>query len=382
MTGRENVLGNEKSYSMKRIMIVGGSAIAFSIGSGFATGQEVLQYFAAYGFMGFLAIILFATLNTYANWQFIEAGRIGGMEKASQVYNYFCGKYIGAFYDWFSIVFCFMSYVVMVAGAGATLNQHYGIPEIPGAIIVAVLAGVTVMFGLNRMLDIIGRIGPLIIMLAIVAAIFGIAFGETGIAQGNALVTQGQVDMMRAGSSWYSSALSYLGFGMLWFAAFFAAIGKREKNVIDAKAGAVVHSGLLGVAVAMVMLALLGNLQLVLAEGAQIPLLKVLDNVNHTAATVFSIIIFLGIYTTACPLLWTPCQRLGQEGTARYRMVTIILTVLGLVIGLALPFNKLVNIIYVINGYVGFILLFFIIVKHIRVALAKKAAGRGGNYGG
>ena len=68
----------------------------------------------------------------------------------------------------------------------------------------------------------------------------------------------------------------------------------------------------------------------------------------------------------------TPCQLLGKEGTARYRIITAILTVLGVFIGLALPFNQLVNIIYGINGYVGFILLFFIIVKQIRMIMKKR----------
>ena len=53
-------------------------------------------------------------------------------------------------------------------------------------------------------------------------------------------------------------------------------------------------------------------------------------------------------------------------------MLTIGLAAAGCFIGLALPFNKLVNIIYGINGYVGILLLLFIVVKDVRTYTACK----------
>lgn len=35
-----------------RVLTYGGAIIAFLIGSGFATGQEILQYFTSYGYWG------------------------------------------------------------------------------------------------------------------------------------------------------------------------------------------------------------------------------------------------------------------------------------------------------------------------------------------
>ena len=201
---------SENKLSMRNIIIVGGAGLAFSIGSGFATGQEVLQYYAAYGLMGILAMVLFVALNIYANWQFIEAGHVMQLSKGNEVYKYFCGKYLGTAFDWFACLFCFMSFVVMIAGAGATLNQQYGIPEIPGAIAIAVLTGITVMFGLNRMLDVIGRIGPVVVVMAIVVAILGIAKGGTDISAALDMLKLGEIETLKAGSNWLTSAYSYL----------------------------------------------------------------------------------------------------------------------------------------------------------------------------
>ena len=40
---------NNKRANLKQIFRVSGAFVAFLIGSGFATGQEIIQYFAAYG---------------------------------------------------------------------------------------------------------------------------------------------------------------------------------------------------------------------------------------------------------------------------------------------------------------------------------------------
>ena len=83
---------------------------------------------------------------------------------------------------------------------------------------------------------------------------------------------------------------------------------------------------------------------------------------------VFAVIIFMGIYTTATPLLWTICARFAEEATPRYRLLVIALTLVGLIGGLALPFGKLVNLIYPTVGYAGLLLLACLIFTDIRAA--------------
>ncbi len=73
--------------------------------------------------------------------------------------------------------------------------------------------------------------------------------------------------------------------------------------------------------------------------------------------------ILAGIYTTAVPLLWTVSSRFFPDSTPRFKYLTIALAALGTVIGLVLPFSQMVNIVYVINGYVGVLLLVLMLVK-------------------
>ena len=158
---------DNNKLNLKRVIILAGAVIAFTIGSGFATGQEIIQYFTAYGAQGVLAVLLFLVIFLYYNINFANAGASERFEKGNDVYKYFCGKYIGTFFDYYSTVFCYMSFWVMVGGSASTLNQQYGLPLWAGGTILAVLAILTVVGGLNSLVDKIGAVGPAIVVLCI-----------------------------------------------------------------------------------------------------------------------------------------------------------------------------------------------------------------------
>ncbi len=357
------------SLSMKRIIMVAGASISFNIGSGFATGQETIQYWVPFGILGLLSILIYTAINTYANNGFIDAGKETGESNPNAIFNYFCGKYIGTFFDWFAVFFCFLSFAVMVAGAGAVLNQQWEIPSVVGSLIIAVLAGITVTFGLHKMLNVLGVIGPVIIIFSLVGSIIGIIFGSTGVSNGIGLATSGKYDLISAGDTWWKACYSYLGFGMMWFAAFFAAIGKTEKNVKDAKLGNILFNILMALMIILAALSLFANLGIV--QGTEVPILAFLNHISPVLGMIYSLSIFFAIYTTACPLLWTPVQRLAKDGTRKYKILALVLMAIGTFIGLAVPFSALMNYVYVINGYVGGILILFIIIKRTRIRIAK-----------
>ena len=66
-----------------------GSIIAFTIGSGFATGQEIIQYYTAYGVKGLLVILVFLVAFLYYNFNFAKAGAEQKFEKEMMYTNIF-----------------------------------------------------------------------------------------------------------------------------------------------------------------------------------------------------------------------------------------------------------------------------------------------------
>ena len=354
--------------------------MAFLIGSGFATGQEVLQYFAAYGLGGGLLVSLLCVVAfIFVGGCFIAAGKRENFEKGSDVYRYYCGKYIGTFYDYFSIIFIFCSFIVMMGGSGSTINERFGLPNWVGSVGMMILVCIVTLLGLNGLIEVIGKMGPAIAIFAICLGVYTFLTNPAGAVESTAKLASGEIPigsgtgvLNRVGNSPLTSASSYVGFCMLWLAAFLAAMGKDTNSVREGVLGTTFGAIGFTLGCATAMLGLLAYLPDVYASA--IPNLVLAGRIASWLSLVFSVIIFCGIFTTAVPLLWQVSSRFTKEGSMQFKVTTVVCAVVGTVIAMFVPFQTLVNVIYGINGYVGIILLAFMIVREVlRISKAKKA---------
>ena len=201
-------------------------------------GQEILQYFTSYGYWGIFGTgLLVLVLISYVCVEFFLVGRKHGFDKPSRIFYYYCGRYLGTFFDWFSILFVFLSFTVMVSGAGAVFEEHYGLSKYIGGVALAVGVGLTAWFGLSSLVDVIGKIGPVIVVIAIALGIVGIVRSSHGVGEGVSMLPS--LDLVQASNNWFMSGLSYVGFCMLWLAAFLTALGRTTRSNREAASGGV-----------------------------------------------------------------------------------------------------------------------------------------------
>lgn len=356
----------------KKVITFAGAFIAFLIGSGFATGQEVLQYFSAYGYMGIAGAFVTLSLLLYVGVSFITVGQEHKFKNGNDIYKYYCGNILGTFFDYFSILFIYLSFIVMIAGAGATFQQHFGLPVYIGGITMVILVTTTVLFGLSKIVEVIGKIGPAIVIISIALGLYSIFTNLDGLTSVNTNPTLETIT--KASTNWFFAACSYVGFCMLWLAGFLSSIGATSNSKKEATRGAMIGAIGFSIAVIIVALGLLSCIDDV--AGSQIPNLILADKVHPILAALFSFIIVAGIYTTAVPLLWSVSARFTIEKSSKFKMLTIGLAIIGLFVGIKLPFDKLVNVVYVINGYVGILLLFIMFGKELKNKFKKENSNK------
>lgn len=343
-----------------RVITLAGAFLAFLIGSGVATGQEVMQYYSPYGWQVIGTAITIAVILIVANYGFAYAGKHGNIEKGSDVFVFYCGPIAGKAFDLFTALFCYMSYVVMVSGAASTLQQQYGLPLAIGGALIVVMAGATVLFGLNSIVDIIGKVGPILVCLIFIMTCVSLLQNFGGISTNIQAISDGTLEVTKAGSNWFLSGTSNGGFCILWLAGFTAAVGMKEDFKVVMKAN-ILSSIVLVIVNTIIGFAILAQMDVL--SVVQIPNLVLAEQLWSPLANIFGVLIFAAIYTSACPLLWTPVMRFATEGTNKFRILTIALAIIGFVIALYVPFNLLMNYIYVINGYLGFVVLLVMVVK-------------------
>lgn len=359
----------EQKLDWKQVIRFMGAIIAFAIGAGFATGQEVMQYFTSYGYKCVLTGIVFVVIIIYTNLSFAAAGNHEKFEHGSMVFEYYCGPVLGKIFDYFTVIFCYMSFVVMIGGASSTLHQQFGLPDFAGGIIIAILASVAVILGLNSLLNVISKIGPVMILFTILIAIVTLIQTGSNIPEGVQLIESHSVSLKQAGSNWFNAGISYGGFALLWFAGFVSELGAKNRFK-ELSCGVVLGQTITIITGLAVAFALIANITKV--SNAEIPNLVLASSIFPWIGIVFALIVFAAIFSTATPLLWTAVSRFTKEHSKSYNILTIILVIIGCIIAFFIPFSTLVNIIYVINGYAGFVLVFFMIVKDIRTYLILK----------
>ena len=175
------------------------------------------------------------------------------------------------------------------------------------------------------------------------------------------------------GGNPFASGASYGGFVILWFAAFLAEIGAKNK-LKEVNTGMLISTLCIFGAAALCCTALISHIDT--TWNADIPALILANAINPVFAQVFAVIIFCGIYTTAVPLLWTGVGRVAKDGSKRYKIICVVGGVIGCIAACFLPYKGLVNILYGLNGYLGFILVAFMIFHDIRQRIiARKQPG-------
>lgn len=350
----------------KKVITYAGAFIALLIGSGFATGQEIMQYFTAYGGLGFVGIFLCFLLFVLIGTELIESGYKEKYENPNDIYEAVCGPWLGKFYDYFAVFFLFLSYTVMVAGAQATAVEQYQSPAYVGGVILATGVILTVFFGLDKIVDVIGSIGPAIVILAIGVGTVSVFMNLDQLEHASEALAAAKASgkMNVASSNFILAAASYVGFCVIWLSGFISQLGQQVQSKREGRLSITLGAFLFCLATAIMTFAIYLNIGDVYQS--QIPVLLLARRIHPFLAVIFSLTIFLGIYTTAVPLLWNVCARFAKERSRNYQLITLVLGIIGAVIGLTIDFSSLVNVVYVLNGYVGFIFIGFLAYRFVK----------------
>ncbi|NLL82064.1 MAG: hypothetical protein GX231_07160 [Tissierellia bacterium] len=354
----------EGKTSVKNVIKFAGAFVAFMIGSGFATGQEIMQFFTAYGIYSIGGIFISMFLFSYSGAILMRFG-YEHKNDTLDAFKYYCGEIFGAFLQWFIPIFLFMVVVVMISGAGATMHQYFGTPQVVGTLIMAALVLVVNLFGLQRIVDIIGLLGPITIAFTIIISIVALAKNPAGLANvAENMAAVGELPKATSSTStWWLAGILYVAYNVTGSIPFLTEMGKGASTKKEAVLGAIVGGIALMTAGLLLNIALLSYIDKIAI--LEIPNLYLSDLISPTVSFVFSIILLFEIFSTAAPMLWVTATKFGgEEGTKRNQIAVVVFTILAL-IGGQLPFGQLVGTVYPYTGYLGIIVLILITIKTI-----------------
>ena len=168
--------------SMKHIIKIGSAFIGIIVGAGFASGQEILQYFTSFGTLGIAGALVSTALFAYLGMVLTRLGSRMRTTSHKDVIYKICGRYIGSIVDGILVFTLFGVGVVMLAGAGANLHQQFGLPPYVGSLLMVILVLVTIMLNVDKVVMVIGSITPFLILAVVFVSVYCLLTMDTSFA--------------------------------------------------------------------------------------------------------------------------------------------------------------------------------------------------------
>ncbi|WP_198947167.1 hypothetical protein [Corynebacterium sp. NML 150383] len=329
-----------------------GIAFAFIgvlVGAGFASGQETMQYFIAFGTQGIWGAALSSALMLIAGVSILQLGSYFQANEHMEVLGSVSSKVMSWILDIATITTLFSIGFVMYAGAGANLNQQFGWPVWIGATLMLALVLVIGMMDVDKVTAAVGAVTPLLLFFVIFGCIWTLCTSDLDWSNLNVQAQEVSTTL----PNWWISSLNYTGLNAICVASMALVIGG---NYLDTRAAGL--GGFLGGMGYLVMLLLL-SCGLLAAVGSiagdDMPMLTLITNIHPVLGFIMSLVIFGMIFATALGMFFALGKRLARGRQERFRPIFITTCLIGFALSFV-GFKTLVSVVYPILGYLGILL--------------------------
>ncbi|WP_205691115.1 hypothetical protein [Corynebacterium hadale] len=329
-----------------------GIAFAFIgvlVGAGFASGQETMQYFIAFGTQGIWGAALSSALMLIAGVSILQLGSYFQANEHMEVLGSVSSKVMSWILDIATITTLFSIGFVMYAGAGANLNQQFGWPVWIGATLMLALVLVIGMMDVDKVTAAVGAVTPLLLFFVIFGCIWTLCTSDLDWSNLNVQAQEVSTTL----PNWWISSLNYTGLNAICVASMALVIGG---NYLDTRAAGL--GGFLGGMGYLVMLLLL-SCGLLAAVGSiagdAMPMLTLITNIHPVLGFIMSLVIFGMIFATALGMFFALGKRLARGRQERFRPIFITTCLIGFALSFV-GFKTLVSVVYPILGYLGILL--------------------------
>ena len=364
---------------------VAGAFIGTVVGAGFASGQETLRFFTAFGAAGLMGLALATVLFVVFGVRILSLGARYGASSHRPLVLHATGPRFGPAFDVLLALLLLATAAAMASGAASALAEQFGWPRWLGALFMVAVSAVTVLGGIGGVVKAVAAVAPLLIASILLISLSSLAVppvpgGGPGSPPGMeqpegpgsvpapptvpatrgllhgltvALRWSGRPGLGAAGT-WWTAALLYVAYNMLLAMPVLAPLGA----VADGR----LPSGV-GVSWVERVWAWAPPPSTSPSRPACPPRPQWTFRCCSRPATLppwiaitYSVLLLAEVYTTAVALLFGFAARIGEHGRRAFRPAVLGGAVVAWAGGLV-PFAKVVATLYPVIGVLGLVLM-------------------------
>lgn len=344
-----------KELLLKKILFVSLAYVGVLTGAGLASGQELLQYFTAFGTKGLLGVFITGILHAIFGGMILQLGSYYRANDHSSVLSEITHPIIEKFLDLGLILTCFIVGFVMIAGAGSNLHQQFGIDPWIGSTVCTIMTIVIGQMDFEKVTNVIGSFTPFIIGFIILAASVTLINFDGDIEQINEVAREIPSNL----PNWWLSVINYFAMCMITGTSMAFVLGGSLMSTERAHKSGRIGGSLVGLITVILGFTIFAELPAV--KNADLPLQLLVSRIHPTLGFIMSIVIYGMIFNTCISLFYSLASRFSNGNKNRFRILLISITFVGYLVSF-LGFKQLISVMYPILGYIGIVLIVAILV--------------------
>lgn len=330
------------------------------VGAGFATGQEILQFFVRYGTKGLIGLALATALFIYFGAVIMSLGKKVNAESHLDVIQYSGKRLITFLTDILITFFLFGAFAAMIAGTGALLSQQFHLNEITGDMIMAVITALTVFIGFDAVINSISFVAPFLLL-----SVMGISIAS--LFNATPEISRIVIPKTNTGlvNQWLPAAILYVSYNTVISISVLGPLGAKSKGRMMTVMGSVIGGLGLGIGSLFIFLALSTDMTNIVH--LEVPMTYIAGKIHPVIQVIYSFILIAEIYTTAVGSLYGFTARINKiKGIRMNRNVIIVLVTVGAFFAGRLGFSNLVKYLYPLIGYGGLLMLISLVIVSLK----------------
>ncbi|WP_110954854.1 YkvI family membrane protein [Anaerosinus massiliensis] len=324
-------------------------ALTFSgtiIGAGFASGQELLQFFITYGSFGLYGILFAGILFAWLGYRLLSISYRYQLSSYPELIYKLCGKKLGLFFDGAISFFIFTVLVIMLAAA-STLHAY-------GSYILAVLITVLSLKGIKG-ITIINLLATPFLTFAILSVSFSsLAY------HGNffTIFSTAAEFSLQPAPHWLLSCILYVSYNIVLAMTILIPLGQSTPSETARKLGTLIGGILLTFLAFLIVCTILIHYPDILTT--EIPMLTIACTQTKMHSLFYTIIFLISIFTTSLSCLYGCATKLKSIFKLSYP-ICLLVSITASLIFIQIGFKDLIAIAFPIFGYTTLWILFKII---------------------
>lgn len=337
-------------YKINRMLALALTYVGAIVGAGFASGQELLQFFVSFGPAGLWGTVVAGIGFMILGVLIFQLAAANNITSYHELLLLLLGKKIGRLADFWLSLYLFAGLVIMLAGCGAVFKEYFSLPAWMGVLtstlvlLCALLAHREGVLAFNSVLVPGMIVGMLVVAVLTWEGPNALSFNEN----------------IHRNTAWLLSALLYVSYNMIsGLVILVSYTGSHHRE----GTGAALWGGFILGALAWILCGvLLQNYHVI--DRLEVPLLYLARREYWLLGIGYAVVLWLAMVTTAMVNGVALAFRLAGKMFSYPTVVMMLLVTAGSLSNLG--FSLLIKTLYPFFGYLNLVVLAAVLIKSSR----------------